>query len=164
MATETIIVSRIKYFQTEYPDGVPLGILKMDLDLSVEELQGSLLSLEEQGILFIENEEYVKLVETPAGEEIEVKMEADSTPIIPDKPTVDEAKTYDLTEREIQALDIIKDLTDETGHISKYILEGTLLYGDLKLSTLGVYNLIMSLENKGIIRKIQINDSEYYAV
>ncbi len=34
-------------------------------------------------------------------------------------------------------------------HIPLYTLEGTLLYGDLKLNTLGVYNLIMSLENKG---------------
>lgn len=170
MTGENIIVSKIKQFQMEYPDGVPINILKQELDTSVEELQKNLLSLEEQGILFIENGEYVKLVESPSGEDVEETddlpplKEDDPALIIPDKPAVENAKTYDLTEREIQALDMIKDLTDESGHISRYIMEGTLMYGDLKLSTLGVYNLIMSLENKGIIRKVQIRDSEYYAV
>lgn len=37
MTSETIITERIKYFQIEYPDGVPLGILKLDLGISVEE-------------------------------------------------------------------------------------------------------------------------------
>lgn len=164
MASETIIINRIKYFQMEYPDGVPLGILKLELDLEVEELQRSLLSLEEQGIIFIENEEYVKLVETPTGEIEEELEEEDSMVVVPTEPAVDEAKTYDLTEKEIKAMDLIKDLTDESGHIPKYMMEGTLLYGDLKLTTLGVYNLIMSLENKGIIRKVLIKNSEYYAI
>jgi len=170
MTSETIITERIKYFQIEYPDGVPLGILKLDLGISVEELQRSLLSLEEQGILFIENEEYVKLVESPGEDSLEdsvdpVAEDTVSEPVnIENEPVIKKAETYDLSEREIEALEIIKDLTDETGHIPRYTLEGTLLYGDLKLSMLGVYNLIMSLENKGIIRKVQINDSEYYAV
>jgi len=167
MTSETIITSRIKYFQMEYPDGVPLNILKLDLDLSVEELQTNLLSLEEQGILFIENEEYVKLVEIVAEEAVEesenTSQESGMTSII-SKPEVKIAETYDLNENEIKALEIIKDITDESGHIPRYIMEGTLLYGDLKLSTLGVYNLIMSLENKGIIKKVQLNDSEYYAI
>lgn len=190
MTSETIITSRIKYFQMEYPDGVPLSILKLELDLSVEELQRSLLSLEEQGILFIENEEYVKLVESP-GENSDIESEdpvaGDSSveDSLTEEPYTEEsftedpvsepvkltselavkkAETYDLSENEINALKIIKNLTDESGHIPRYILEGSLLYGDLKLSTLGVYNLIMSLENKGIIRKVQIKDSEYYAV
>lgn len=165
MATETIIVNKIKYFQMEYPDGVPLGILKLDLDLSVEELQKNLLSLEEQGILFIENEEYVKLVENPTEDSVEESRDTVSEPVkVVSQPTIKKADTYDLTEREIKALEIIKNLTDESGHISRYILEGTLLYGDLKLNTLGVYNLIMSLENKGIIRKVQIKDGEYYTI
>ncbi len=171
MTSETIITDRIKDFQREYPDGVPLGILKMDLGISVEELQRSLFSLEEQGILFIENEEYVKLVESPGGEDLveesedTVAQDTVTEPVkVTSEPPIKKAETYDLTEKEIKALEIIKDLTDESGHIPRYILEGTLLYGDLKLNTLGVYNLIMSLENKGIIRRVQIKDSEYYAV
>ncbi|HEY0196351.1 MAG TPA: hypothetical protein VGC02_02140 [Methanobacterium sp.] len=165
MTTETIIVNKIKYFQTEYPDGVPLGMLKLDLDLSVEELQKNLLSLEEQGILFIENEEYVKLVENPTEDSVEESGDTVSEPVkVESQPTIKKADTYDLTEREIKALEIIKNLTDESGHIPRYILEGTLLYGELKLNTLGFYNLIMSLENKGIIRKVQIKDNEYYTI
>ncbi|HOI71206.1 MAG TPA: hypothetical protein PL055_03510 [Methanobacterium sp.] len=174
MTSETILTSRIKYFQMEYPDGVPISILKLELDMSVEELQRSLLNLEEQGILFIENEEYVKLVESPDEDSKELEdpifrdsfaQDSVSEPVeVSNQPNVKEAETYDLSENEIKALEIIRDLTDESGHIPLYTLEGTLLYGDLKLNTLGVYNLIMSLENKGIIRKVQINDSEYYAV
>ena len=174
MTSETILTSRIKYFQMEYPDGVPLNILKLELDMPVEELQRSLLSLEEQEIIFIENDEYVKLVESPDedSDESEDEISGDSFaqdsvsgPVeVSNKPLVKEAETYDLSEKEIKALEIIKDLTDESGYIPQYTFEGTLLYGDLKLGTLGVYNLIMSLENKGIIRKVQIKDSEYYAV
>lgn len=167
MTSETIIISRIKYFQIEYPDGVPLNILKLDLDLSVEEIQKNLLSLEEQGILFIENEEYVKLVdniEEKTPEKTENISKGSVTVEIISEVEVEKAKTYDLTENEIKALEIIKSLTDESGHIPRYIMEGKLLYGDLKLNTLGVYNLIMSLENRGIIKKVQIHDSEYFAI
>ena len=167
MTNETIITERIKYFQIEYPDGVPLNILKLELDLSVEELQKNLLSLEEQGILFIENEEYVKLVESSDGDTMELNdtiIEENSSSKITDEPEIKNAITYDLTEKEMKALEIIKGITDESGHISRYMLEGSLLYGELKLSTLGVYNLIMSLENKGIIKKVIIKDSEYYII
>lgn len=166
MTNETIIIERIKDFQMEYPDGVPLNILKMDLGISVEELQKNLLTLEEQEILFIENEEYVKLVESTDGENMELDetLTENGSSKITEEPVIKNAITYDLTEKEMKALEIIKEITDESGHIPKYILEGSLLYGELKLSTLGVYNMIMSLENKGIIKKITIKDSEYYAI
>ncbi len=166
MTNETIIIERIKDFQMEYPDGVPLNILKMDLGISVEELQKNLLTLEEQEILFIENEEYVKLVESTDGENMELDetLTENGSSKITEEPVIKNAITYDLTEKEMKALEIIKEITDESGHIPRYILEGSLLYGELKLSTLGVYNMIMSLENKGIIKKITIKDSEYYAI
>ena len=166
MTNETIIIERIKDFQMEYPDGVPLNILKMDLGISVEELQKNLLTLEEQEILFIENEEYVKLVESTDGENMELDetLTENGSSKITEEPVIKNAITYDLTEKEMKALEIIKEITDESGHIPKYILEGSFLYGELELSTLGVYNMIMSLENKGIIKKITIKDSEYYAI
>lgn len=46
---ETLVSNRIKYFQTEYPEGVPISILKLDLGFSVDELKEILLSLAEQG-------------------------------------------------------------------------------------------------------------------
>lgn len=165
MASETMIKSKIKYFQREYPDGVPLSILKLELGLEVEEMQKSLLALEKQGDIFIENGEYVKLVEAPDEEETEEEVEDDEPSVVtPTEPAVEKAKTYDLSEREIKVLEAIKDITDETGHVPRYLMEGTLLYGELKLNTLSVYNLIMSLENKGIIKKVQIKGSEYYRI
>ncbi|MCE5214870.1 MAG: hypothetical protein LLF83_09150 [Methanobacterium sp.] len=179
MTSQNIILNRIKYFQAEYPDGVPINILKLDLDLSVNELQDTLLNLEKQGYLFIENEEYVKLVETSieSDEKSNEYFSNDNTPEenrqldstittskVPKGPEREDVELYDLSEREMKALEMIKSIIDDSGHISRHILEGNLLYGDLNLNTLGVYNLIMSLENKGIIRKIQIADSEYYAV
>ncbi len=62
MTSETILTSRIKYFQMEYPDGVPISS-KTELDMSLKNCR-KFTNLEEQGILFIENEEYVKLVES----------------------------------------------------------------------------------------------------
>ena len=166
MTSETIIISRIKDFQIEYPEGVPLNILKLDLDLSVEELQKTILAMEEEGILLIEEEEYVKLVEgfDEAVESEKTSQEPGSAGYLSEEPVIEKAETYDLTDNEIKALEIIKDITDESGHIPRYILEGTLLYGELKLNTLGIYNLVMSLENKGILKKVQIHDSEYYSV
>lgn len=166
MTNETIITDKIKYYQIEYPDGVPLSILKLDLDMSVEELQKNLLALEEQGILFIEDEEYVKLVESTERDtmELDETVKENKSLKVTNEPEIKNAITYDLTEKEMKALEIIKEITDESGHISRYMLEGSLLYGELKLNTLGVYNLVMALENKGILKKVQIRDSEYYAI
>jgi hypothetical protein len=171
MAIETTVTSRIKDLQREYPDGVPINILKMDLGLSVDELQVILLSLENQGVLFIENEEYVKLVEnTPEEESLleESPTEDASKLTIPDESLKEGISSKeipdDLTEKELKALEIIKELADDSGHVSRHIVEGNLLYGDLKLNTLGFYNLIMSLENKGLIKKIKLTDGEYYTV
>lgn len=188
MTQQNIITNKIKYFQTDYPDGVPLKILILDLDMSVDELQKILLNLEDQGILFIENEEYVKLVDNPTDEtkagkspeEASIlgkssnnesminKSPEDTGELITDKSSQEGAisseSTDDLNERELQAIDLIKNLIDDSGHIPRYALEGNLLYGDLKLSNLGVYNLILSLENRGLIKKIQLTDGEYYSI
>lgn len=166
---ETLVSNRIKYFQTEYPEGVPVSILKLDLGFSVDELKEILLSLAEQGVLFIEDD-YVKLVEKPL--EDESASEQSSQLEIQEKPSntkdttmvKEEDLSLYLTENEFKAFEIIKRIADNSGHISRYIMEGNLLYGDLKLSTLGTYNMIMALENKGVIKKTQLTDGEYYLV
>ncbi|PKL73198.1 MAG: hypothetical protein CVV29_04805, partial [Methanobacteriales archaeon HGW-Methanobacteriales-2] len=53
-------------------------------------------------------------------------------------------------------------VVDESGNISRTLLEGTFLYGELELSSISMYNLVTSLENKGIIKKIKLTDGEYY--
>lgn len=166
---ETLVSNRIKYFQTEYPDGVPVSILKLELDMSVDELREILLSLVEQGVLFIEDD-HVKLVETPSEDEsaseesLQLEIQENPSNTKDTIPVNEEDLSLDLTEDESKAFEIIKRLTDGSGHISRHILEGNLLYGDLKLSTLGTYNMIMSLENKRVIKKIQLVGGEYYVV
>ena len=63
----------------------------------------------------------------------------------------------DLNQTELKAFEIIKNKSNN-GFISRYILEGELLYGDLKLSNITMYHLIIELENKGLIKKKQMKD------
>jgi hypothetical protein len=78
--------------------------------------------------------------------------------------SLEKVEVADLSENENAALEMMMKLADEFGRISRHMLEGNLLYGDLKLSTLGVYNLITSLENKRLLKKIQLTDGEYYSI
>ena len=66
----------------------------------------------------------------------------------------------DLNQTEKKAFEIIKNISNN-GLISRYALEGNLLYGDLKLGNIPMYHLIIELENKGLIKKIQMKDGEY---
>ena len=68
-----------------------------------------------------------------------------------------------LSETEEQSLEIIAKLVDDSGNISRTLLEGTLLYGELKLSSISMYNIITSLEYKGILKKLTLTDGEYYS-
>jgi hypothetical protein len=183
---ERLVLNGIKYFQTEYAEGVPVNIMKLDLGLSDDDLRETLLNLEEQGVIFIEGER-IKLIEESAVYDSEVTRNHftvgndDSAVVVGPELATDgsflkeadervvlkkETKdlTQDLTEKEQQAFDIIKELAGDSGRVSRHILEGNLLYGDLKLTNLGAYNLVLSLEIKGIIKKIQRADGEYYVV
>jgi hypothetical protein len=113
----------------------------------------------DDGVIFIE-EEYVKLVEQVSENDM-VGLD-DPVNFSDDIVLIDEEKISDLTERELEGLEIIKFLADDSKRVSKYLLEGHFLYGDLKLSPLGTYNLILSLENKGLIKHVRLSDGEYY--
>jgi hypothetical protein len=67
-----------------------------------------------------------------------------------------------FSEAELESLEIIKKLVDDSGNISRTILEGNLLYGELGLSSIAMYNLITSLEYKRVLKKIKLIDGEYY--
>ena len=58
--------------------------------------------------------------------------------------------------------DLINKLADENNLVSKYILEGHMLYGDLKLTNFRMYHIILSLQNKGLLKSIDRDDGEYY--
>ncbi len=198
---ETLVLNGIKYLQSEYADGVPVNIMKLDLGLSDDDLRETLLSLEDQGIIFIEGER-IKIIQESAADDSglvgdDFKSVRDDSRMIPDDSGLVEDNlllnkedpdltrdnsglkgtdvvavkrgktknlTENLTEKEQQALDIINELAGDSGRVSRHILEGNLLYGDLKLTNLGSYNLVLSLESKGIIKKIQRADGEYYSI
>lgn len=145
---ENLVLNQIKYFQAEYGDGVPSNILKLDLSMSETEFKDILLNLEDKGLIS-KDDNYIR------ANVVDSKINALESRA--------EVLKEELNQTEIKAFEIIKNLTSE-GLISRHFLEGNLLYGDLKLSNLQMYHLIVSLENKGLIKKIQKKDGEYYSV
>ncbi|HMK53163.1 MAG TPA: hypothetical protein VK444_00105 [Methanobacteriaceae archaeon] len=168
---EILVLSSLKYFQVEYKKGVPLGILKMDLDLDDDELNQVLLKLESKGSIS-KLDDQVKLVNSSSSdddlvEEIVVAKENNnSISDLQEKPSEDSSPVEDieLTETEQKSLELIKSLVDESKAVSRHVLEGHLLYGDLRLNNLRMYNLLNSLENKGFLSRIQRVDGSYYSL
>jgi hypothetical protein len=154
VSQEKLIISSLKYLQAEYRDGVPFKILKLDLGLSDDDFKEILLNLKDQGLVSIADEQ-IKIVEKVSEDDSKVEDYEDAELI---------KKEVDLSEKESKAWDLMNKLADESGRTSRHLLEGNLLYGELKLSTLGVYNLITSLENKGLLKKVQLTDGEYYSI
>ena len=145
-----MVYNQLKYIQLDYDDGVSANIIKMDLDLSEHELKEILENLEKKGLIY--HEENGKIRAKTVQEKIEVVN------------TQKEVKIAELNHLEAEALEIINELASEKGIISRYTLEGHLLYGPLKVSNFRMYHIIISLENKGILKKLQKNNAEYYEV
>lgn len=145
---ENLVLNQIKYFQAEYGDGVPANILKLDLSMSETAFKDILNNLEDKGLIS-KDDNYIM------ANTVEAKINA--------VESREEVIKEDLNQTEIKAFEIMKNLAIE-GLISRHFLEGNLLYGDLKLSNLQMYHLIVSLENKGLIKKIQKKDGEYYSL
>lgn len=146
---ENLVLNQIKYFQAEYGDGVPYNILKLDLNLSETDIREILSNLESKKLISKEDD-YIKTID------VDLKINVVDTKA--------EVIKEELNQTENKAFAIIKNLADDKGLISRHFLEGNLLYGDLKLSNLQMYHLIIELENKGLIKKIQKNDGEYYSL
>lgn len=145
---ENIILNQIKYFHSEYMDGVPYNIVKLDSNLSETEFKDILTNLENKELIsWIDD--YLKI--KPIDKKLNVV------------DTRAEVIEEDLNQTQIKAFGIIKNKSNN-GTISRYALEGELLYGDLKLSNIQMYHLIIELENKGLITKINKNDGEYYKI
>ncbi len=145
---ENRVLNQVKYFQNEYNEGVPYRILKLDLDMSEVDLKDILNMLDSKDIVSYDNGT-VKLLETGNVNVWDSQ---------------EEVVNEELNQTEEKAFEIVKKFVSGKGKISKPILEGQLLYGELKLTSLQTYNLIASLENKGLIHKIQVPDGEYYVL
>ena len=68
----------------------------------------------------------------------------------------------ELNMKEKESYKLIQELVDDKNLISRYTLEGHLLYGDLKLTNFRMYHIILSLQNKGLLKSIEKDDGEYY--
>lgn len=144
---EEVVLNQIKIFNVEYPGGIPINVLRKDLGFHeydlvqiLEELQyKDLVIFKDNKVTLSEHEKEINTVDSKKDvEELELNMK--------------EKESYKL----------IQDLVDDKNLISKYTLEGHLLYGDLKLSNFRMYHIILSLQNKGLLKSINKDDGEYY--
>lgn len=135
----------------EYNEGISENILKMDLDITEHHFKEVLEDLERKNLI---SRVDGKIKALNVGKKISVV------------DTRKEVKTAELDQMEVEALEIIRNLSEkeEDGLVSRYIVEGNLLYGNLNVSNFRMYHILISLENKGILKKIKKNDGEYYQV
>lgn len=144
---EEVVLRQIEIFDIEYPNGIPVNVLRKDLGFHeydlvqiLEELKDKdLITFEDNKVGLSESEKEINTVNSRKDiEELELNMK--------------EKESYKL----------IQELVDDKNLISKYTLEGHLLYGDLKLTNFRMYHIILSLQNKGLLKSIEKDDGEYY--
>ena len=144
---EEVVLSQIEIFDIEYPEGIPVNVLRKDLGFHeydlvqiLEELQDkNLIVLKDNRVSLSEREKEINTVNSRKDvEELELNMK--------------EKESYEL----------IQKLVDDKNLIPKYTLEGHLLYGDLKLTNFRMYHIILSLQNKNLLKSIEKDDGEYY--
>lgn len=144
---EEVVLNQIKIFAIEFPQGIPVNVLRKDLGFHeydlvqiLEELADKdLIIFEDNKVLLSEHEREVNTVNSRKDvEELELNM------------------------KEMESYKLIQQLVDDKNLISKYTLEGHLLYGDLALSNFRMYHIILSLQNKGLLKTIAKDDGEYY--
>ena len=144
---EEIVFNQIKMFNLEYEEGIPENIIKMELGIYEHELKEILEELSKKNLISYKDKK-IKL--------------ADFEKDIRSVDSRQEVITADLDVKEQKSLEIIENIVDENKTVPKYILEGNLLYGELKLSNFRMYHIILSLENKGVLKPIKKSDGEYY--
>jgi len=144
---EEKILNQIKIFNLEYEDGIPESLIKIEFGIYEYELKDILGELAKKNLI-THVDSKIKLVEF---EKEIITVDSRQEVII-----------ADLDAEENKSLEIIEDLADENKTISKYILEGHLLYGELKLSNFRMYHIILSLENKGVLKLMHKIDGKHY--
>ena len=144
---EEVVLKQIDIYSLEYSQGVPVGVLKKELGFHEYDLIQILNELQNKNLIVYEDNK-VKL----SNNEKEVNIVNSKNDLEKLELNLNEKASYDL----------INELVDENNLVSKYILEGHMLYGDLKLTNFRMYNIILSLQNKGLLKSITKDDGEYY--
>ena len=144
---EEVVLDQIKIFDMEYPEGIPIDVLRKDLGFHEYDLVQIFEELQEKGLIVF-NENKVSL--------------SDSEKEVNTVNSKKDVKELELNMKEEESYNLIRELVDDKNLISKYTLEGHLLYGDLKLTNFRMYHIILSLQNKGLLKSISKDDGEYY--
>lgn len=146
---ENEILESVKKFSDDYPDGVPMKVLQDDLDMHEHNLHDVLSDLTDKKLIkYSYSTKIINILNVT--EELNVVG------------TKEDILTLELNKREYNALEVIRSIVNEENKVPRYILEGHLLYGPHKISNFQMYHIILSLELKGILRKIKRRDGEYY--
>jgi hypothetical protein len=144
---EEVVLDQVKIFNIEYPDGIPLDILRKELGFHEYDVVQILEELSDKDlVIFKDNKASL------SDHEKEINT-------VNSKKDLEE---MELNMKEMESYKLIQELVDDKNLISKYTLEGHLLYGDLKLTNFRMYHIILSLQNKGLLKSIHKEDGEYY--
>ncbi len=144
---EEIILNQVKIFANDYENGIPLSVLRKETGFYEHDLNDILKMLASKGIVDYQKG-HVKL----ANCDVEFNTVESQKDVISAELDLKEKKSYE----------IIKSIVDENNMVSKYKLEGNLLYGELQLTDFRMYHIILSLENKGLLKYVRKMDGEYY--
>ena len=144
---EEVVLNQIKIYDIEYPDGVPVNILRKELGFHEYDLVHILEELQDKGLIIFKDNK-ANLSES----EKEINT-------VNSKKDLEE---LELNQKELDSYKLIQELVDDKNLVSKYTLEGHLLYGDLELTNFRMYHIILSLQNKGLLKSINRDDGEYY--
>jgi hypothetical protein len=144
---EEVVLNQIKIFHIEYPNGVPVSLLRKELGFHEYDLVQILEELQDKDLIIFEDN---KAILSESEKEVNT---------VNSKKDLEE---LELNQKEKDSYELIQELVDDKNLISKYTLEGHLLYGDLKLSNFRMYHIILSLQNKGLLKTINKDDGEYY--
>lgn len=144
---EEVVLDQIKIYHLEFPECIPLSVIKEETGFFEYDLVQILNSLADKDLIEF-NDNMIKL------SNIEKEVNA-----VNSKKDVEK---IELNIKEKESYNLIKELVDENNAVSKYILEGNLLYGDLKLSNFKMFHILLSLQNKGLLKPIKKDDGEYY--
>lgn len=144
---EEVVLNQIKIFIKEYSDGIPIELIRKEVDFHEYDLIQILNTLSDKDLIQFDNN---------------VVLLTDSEKEINAVNSKKDVEAIELNLKEKESYNLIKELVDDNNLVSRYILEGNLLYGDLKLSNFRMYHIILSLENKGLLKRIEKEDGEYY--
>ena len=144
---EEVVLNQIKIFAVEYPDGIPVNVLRKDLGFHEYDLIEILDELQDKELIIFKDNK------------ISISEHEKEINTVNSKKDVEE---LELNMKERESYKLIQELVDDKNLISKYTLEGHLLYGDLQLSNFRMYHIILSLQNKGLLKPITKDDGEYY--